>query len=179
MRQQLSKSKLAVVLTAVLLTIANVTVARIENIADAQGLALVGEARMKVLLWKIYDARLYAPNGTWSKEAPYALSLTYLMDLEGERIAERSVQEMRKQGLSDEVTLARWYELLAEIIPNVREQNEIVGLANGKGATQFYLDGEEIGSIPEPAFTEAFFAIWLGEGSSEPELRDQLLGAQR
>ena len=139
---------------------------------------VVGEARMQALFWKIYDAQLYAPGGIWSGDGAYALSLTYLRDLQGQKIAERSVQEIRKQGFSDERTLARWYELLAEIIPDVSDQDEIVGLANESGHTRFYLDGQLLGEIREPAFTRAFFAIWLGERTAEPGLRDQLLGGR-
>jgi hypothetical protein len=148
--------------------------AEIDEIADMQS---VGEARMQVLFWRVYDARLLAPEGRWDAAEPFALSLTYLRSLDGEKIAARSIQEIRGQGFTDEATLARWYEVLARIIPDVQERNEIVGVAGADGATRFYLDGALIGEIREPAFTRAFFAIWLGERSSEPALRDQLLGA--
>ena len=69
-------------------------------------------------------------------------------------------------------------ELLASIIPDVSDQNTIVGVADAQANTRFYLDGELIGEIREPDFTRAFFSIWLGERTSEPELRDQLLGGQ-
>ena len=144
--------------------------------AALEGLDLVGEARMQVLFWNIYDARLYAPDGNFDADASFALSLTYLRDLQGEKIAERSVQEMRKQGFSDERTLARWYEELALMIPDVGDGNEIVGVADAEGSTQFYFDGELIGAFDEPEFTKAFFAIWLDERTSEPQFRAQLLG---
>ena len=147
-------------------------------IPDLETMELVGKARMKVLFWNVYDAQLYAPGGRWSGDGSYALSLTYLRDLYGEKIAERSIQEMRKQGFSDESTLERWFELLASIIPDVSDQNTIVGVADAQANTRFYLDGELIGEIREPDFTRAFFSIWLGERTSEPELRDQLLGGQ-
>ena len=38
---------------------------------------LVGEARLKVLLWKVYDSALYTPSGSWLGAGPYQLSLTY------------------------------------------------------------------------------------------------------
>lgn len=148
------------------------------NIAALESMELVGEARMQVLFWNIYDAQLYAPDGKWSPDDSYALSLTYLRDLQGLKIAERSIQEMRKQGFSDERTLARWYEILASIIPDVGDQSEIVGLADENAHTRFYLDDQLIGEVAEPAFTRAFFGIWLGDKTSEPEFRNQLLGDQ-
>ena len=38
-----------------------------------EGLDLVGEARMQVLFWNIYDARLYAPDGNFDADANFAL----------------------------------------------------------------------------------------------------------
>ncbi len=137
----------------------------------------VGEARLTVLFWDVYDARLYAPEGKWSADSSYALSLTYLRDLDGQKIAERSIKEIREQGFADEITLARWYEMLLAILPDVSDQNQIVGYADGDANTLFYLDGQLIGEIREPEFTRAFFDIWLGEKTSQPKLRDQLLGA--
>ena len=161
---------------AMLLALPTAALASTSPIDELAGMDPVGEARMQVLFWRVYDARLLAPAGRWDAAGPFALSLTYLRSLDGEKIAARSIEEMRGQGFRDETTLARWYETLAGIIPDVNARDEIVGVAGADGATRFYLDGRLIGEVREPAFTRAFFAIWLGEGSSEPELRDQLLG---
>jgi hypothetical protein len=147
-------------------------------IADLDGMQTVGEARMRVLFWDVYDARLLAPEGSYRDDKPFALALTYLRALDGEKIAARSIEEMRRQGVSDEAALARWYVRLAQIIPDVAESDEIVGLAAADGSTRFFLDGEPIGRVEEPGFTRAFFSIWLGEATSEPRLREQLLGVR-
>jgi len=145
---------------------------------ETGAMELVGEARMQALFWKVYDARLYAPNGRWNADDRFALSLTYLRTLSGAKIAERSIQEIRQQGLSDERTLARWYESLAALIPDVQDQDEIIGFVDENAHTSFYLGDELLGTIPEPEFTRAFFAIWLSDETSEPNLRKQLLGDQ-
>ena len=143
---------------------------------EMRGMDLVGEARMRVMFWNVYDARLFAPQGDWSAQKPFALSLTYLRKFRGDRIARRSIVEIRGQGFDDEQTLARWQTQLTAILPDVEAQDEIVGVADEQGHTRFFLDGEPIGDIPDPRFTRAFFAIWLDERTSEPELRAQLLG---
>ncbi len=148
-------------------------------IPEMATLERVGAARMQVLFWNIYDAVLFAPQGTWSDEGPYALALTYLRDLNGQAIAERSIEEIRRQGRTDEQTLRRWQKLLTEIIPDVRERDEITGFADEQAHTRFYLDGRLIGTVEEPEFTRAFFGIWLDETTSEPSLRARLLGDQR
>lgn len=144
-----------------------------RHVPDAD---LVGKARLKVLFWKVYDAELYAPNGDWSADAPFALSLNYLRKLEGEQIAKRTITEMRKQGFEDEVTLARWFDDMRMIIPDVDKNTRITGVADTNQNTLFYSDGELIGEIKDPLFTQKFFDIWLGEKSSQPKMRNKLLG---
>jgi hypothetical protein len=143
---------------------------------DIVGMRVVGEARLRVLFWDIYDARLLAPEGRYASAGPFALELTYLRRLDGEKIAARAIEEIRRQGPRDESVLARWEEALLRIIPDVRSDDTITGIASEDGSTHFLLDGELIGEVEDPAFTRAFFAIWLGEESSEPLLRDRLLG---
>ena len=53
---------------------------------------LVGEARLRVLLWEVYDSALYTPSGRWLGAGPYQLSLTYLRDIPVEQL----IKETRK-----------------------------------------------------------------------------------
>ena len=164
-------------LTALLATAGPVR-AEISKPSPLAGLELVGEARYRVLIWNLFEARLYSPSGSWGGTPPFALSLTYLRKFRGAHIADRSVSEIRDQGFSDEDTLARWHGLLQDLIPDVGVDDQIIGVAEASGATQFYFNGKLIGGIAEPAFTERFFAIWLGERTSAPEVRLGLIGAQ-
>ena len=140
------------------------------------GAALVGSARMRVMFWDVYDANLFAPAGDWQPGQPFALSLAYLRTLRGEAIANRSIEEIRRQGVADEATLARWRELIGEIIPDVDADTELLGIADANQHAIFLRNGEPLGRIEDPAFTRAFFGIWLSEATSEPGLRQRLLG---
>lgn len=137
---------------------------------------VVGEAQLRVMFWKIYDAKLAAPNGEWKKDTPFALSLTYLRDFDGEEIASRSVDEMRDIGYEDEVLLAKWFEQMRSVFPNVLEGENITGVMDNQQHTHFYYDGNLLGSIEDQSFGQAFFDIWLNEKTSEPKMRKQLLG---
>ena len=139
---------------------------------------LVGQARMTYLFWDVYDARLYAPAGQWQANTPFALELNYLRDLDGEAIAKRSVEEIRKQGFSDEAVLARWYQQLSAILPDVKKGTRLTGVVDQNKHTRFYLDGQPLAEVNEPLFSIWFFNIWLSEATSEPKLRSQLLGEQ-
>lgn len=138
---------------------------------------LVGEGRLKFLFWSVFDAALYAPGGIWSEDKPFALSLSYLRDLKGEDIVEASIDEMRKQAMDDEATLKRWGEEMAKIFFDVDDQTTLTGIVDQDGHTLFYRNGEPAGVIRDPDFSRRFFDIWLGEKTSEPKLRAQLIGS--
>ena len=151
---------------------ADLRTARIA-VPDAE---LVGQGRLKVLFWSVFDAALYASGGSWSRDKPFALSLTYLRDLSGESIVSRSISEMRDQGMTDEAALARWSKGMAAIFPNVDDTTTITGVVNEQRHALFYRNGAHIGTIRDPEFSKHFFDIWLGEETSQPKLRTQLLG---
>ena len=73
-------------------------------------LVLLGESRLSVFFWDIYDARLYVQGKTYDPDKPFALSLTYLRDFSGSDIAERSIEEIRQQGFGQilVVEFPRW-----------------------------------------------------------------------
>lgn len=165
---------------ALLLILADSTMADFQtarrHIPSAE---LVGKARMEYLFWDVYDAELYAPEGVWRENQPFALSLRYLLELDGEAIASRSVSEIREQGFDDEATLNRWYELMRATFPDVDKNTRITGIMDQEKHTRFFSNGDLIGEVREPLFSKWFFNIWLSEKTSEPELRERLLGANK
>ena len=142
-------------------------------------LVLLGESRLQVLFWEIYDASFYATNGVYDPEKSFALSLTYLRGFSGSDIAQRSVDEIRRQGFSDETVLASWMAQLDAIFPDVVEGDRITGISQPSEGTRFFLNGEWIGTITDQNLSRRFFDIWLSEKTSEPGMRDLLLGINR
>ncbi|KAF7764768.1 hypothetical protein PCIT_b0832 [Pseudoalteromonas citrea] len=135
-------------------------------------------SRMTYLFWDVYDATLYAPNGKYSTSRPFILKLEYLRDLEGEDIAQRSIEEMQKQGYADKQKLALWLDSMKTIFPNVRNGTQLLGVRNAAGESVFYSENKLLGKIKDPDFTTHFFNIWLSEKTSEPEMRKELLAIQ-
>ena len=136
----------------------------------------VGSGRLSVLLWDVYDATLYAPQGKWNANAPYALSIHYFREIEGADIAERSIEEIRKQGFVDEIKLGKWHTQMRQIFPDVQNGTELTAVFTADTSTNFYAGGKYIGSITGAEFGTHFFNIWLSEKTSEPALRQKLLG---
>ncbi|MDA0781542.1 MAG: chalcone isomerase family protein [Rickettsiales bacterium] len=137
---------------------------------------IIGSSKFKVMFWHVYDASLYSTDGKFSFDKTFALKLDYKRKLEGEKIAERSAEEMRKIGFNDEVTLAGWFSQMRSIFPNVDNGNYITGIYIPGENTIFYMDGKKIGEISDKEFGKWFFGIWLSKKTSEPELRSKLLG---
>lgn len=138
--------------------------------------SVVGRGTLSYAFFDIYDATLYAPQGKWDRSKPFALSITYNWPLEGKSIADRSVQEMRKQGFQDEVKLATWNAQMKSIFPDVRQGTVLTAVHAPGSKTLFYQDNKPIGTIKGDEFGRYFFDIWLSEKTSAPELRRNLLG---
>jgi len=136
---------------------------------------LVGKARLKVMFWRVFDAELYAPEGSFRADRPYALSLSYLREIQSADIVSKSMQEIRSQGQHSRDQLNNWKTQLTQIIPDVDKRTTITGVRDEQEHTRFYRNGAPIGGIDDPLFTRAFFNIWLGENTSEPEVRKKLL----
>jgi len=146
-----------------------------KHVPDA---LLVGKARMNVMMWDVYDASLFAPDGQFSWNQPFALKLVYLRDLAGMKIADRSIEEIRRQGFTDEATLVRWHAQLAEIIPDVQDGTSLTGIYTPGQETIFFNQEREIGRISDPDFGPKFFGIWLSDKTSAPDIRKKLLSGQ-
>jgi hypothetical protein len=137
---------------------------------------LHGSATLRFLGMKVYDIRLWRSTGEFTRAAPHALELVYAMNFSARDIAARSVEEMRKLGVEDPVRLTRWEQALAQMLPDVRKGERLVGVAVPGRGVQFYHGSRWLGSIDEPDFVAAFFDIWLSDATSAPALRRQLLG---
>ncbi|WP_417686400.1 chalcone isomerase family protein [Roseibium sp.] len=140
--------------------------------------ALVGEGRLTFLGFRIFDAELYAPAGTYSPDKPFALKLTYLRAFTGKAIAEQTAKEMKRQGMKDGERLDRWIGQLEAILPNVSKGQSITGVRDATGNTVLYAGNRKLGTIRDTEFTRRFFGIWLGRNTNDQGLRNKLVGAR-
>jgi len=141
------------------------------------GAQQVGQGVFKRLGWSIYEARLYAPDGRFDPNKPYALSLTYERTIAGDRLVQASLDEMRKLG-APVGERPEWAAALAKVLPSVSKGVTLTGVYRpGEGAT-FYQQDIETGRIDD-ALARSFFGVWLDPRTSEPALRQALLGAQK
>jgi hypothetical protein len=150
-----------------------------EVAAALPGARLLGSDLLRFLGLQIYEARLWVgtqpPAADWAA-VPYALELRYARSLKGALIAERSLKEMGRQGEIAPADAERWLGRMKQIFPDVAEGDRITGLNLPGAGARFLFNGKPCGEVLEPAFARRFFGIWLAPQTSEPAMRDTLLG---
>ena len=147
-----------------------------QLLREAPELRPLGRGEMRWFGLHLYDATLWSTSDAWSPGQKYALAIEYVRDIPRGRLVESSISEMRRLGVWDEDKLARWEKALTRVFPDVKRGERIVGVhLPGKGAI-FYHQGQPTGTVDDPEFADAFFAIWLDPRTREPSLRKALLG---
>ncbi|PLX77356.1 MAG: hypothetical protein C0607_01690 [Azoarcus sp.] len=144
----------------------------------AGGMRPLGGGEMRWFGFKVYDAALWVPTGAgWSEDGMFALAIRYARDIEGERLVDTSIDEMRRMGFADEARLATWREMLARALPSVAAGETLVGLRLPGAGARFWHEGQATAAFADPDLARAFFAIWLYHRTREPGLRERLLGS--
>lgn len=150
---------------------------RSASSADAAGeLKKVGEARLRVLLWSIYDSRLYTPDGDYREGIrPLRLEIEYLRSVKASALVERTRQEWDAMGRSHP-RQEDWLARLDRLWPDIQAKDVLALQIAEDNVATFLHNGRIIGRIDDPAFGQQFIDIWLSPDSTRPELRQALLG---
>jgi hypothetical protein len=150
--------------------------------AALPGARLRGQGQLRFLGMLVYDARLWSPLDVTPAQAldqPLALELRYARALRGAAIAERSLIEMRRGDEPiDDAQAARWLEQLQSLMPDVRAGDRLTGVLRPGRGMRLYLNAQPVGEVPDATFARRFFAIWLAPHTSQPALRETLLGSR-
>ena len=144
--------------------------------ADTGPLQMVGEARLKVMFWPVYDSRLYSPDGSYeSGQRPLRLDIEYLRDIDAEDLVAHTRKEWERLEVAD-ASRQPWLDTLGRLWPDVGENDVLSLVVDEQERSTFLLNGEPLGEIVDPEFGENFLGIWLSPDTSRPELRLSLLG---
>jgi hypothetical protein len=136
-----------------------------------------GRGRLTWWGFDVYDAALWTTRGFRVNQYaghPFVLELTYQRNFSAAEISRVSLQEMRRHGEIDPAQADRWQAQLAAVLPDVKRGDRIAGVHRpGQGAA-FFHNGRLAGEVTDPQFSRLFFAIWLGDATSAPALRQAL-----
>ena len=137
---------------------------------------IVGKARFKVFLFKIYDATLFAPNGQFDPDGVYALRLSYLVDASKAQIVKRSLVEMDRQTKAGEAQLKIWKVFLDASFRDLKDGESATAIHNRDGSITFYLNDVEGETINDADFADAFMNIWLSDKAKDLDFSLALRG---
>ncbi len=153
-----------------------------EVLAELPGARLQGSGRLRYMGFQVYGIRLWTgrqPAGDDWAAVPLALEIGYARAFKGADIAERALSEMRRQSDIAPAQGERWLAAMRAAFPDVVAGDRLTGVQRLKtdgAAARFFLNGKPTSEVADAPFTRLFFGIWLSARSSEPALRDALLG---
>lgn len=146
-------------------------------VAGMPALKAIGGGLLRMFGFRIYNAYLWTPGGAaFDHRKPYVLDIHYLRDFSAKQLAERSIDEMRDQGVGHDGVYRKWIAEMQRVFADVKEGDRLTGVATAARTAKFFYNGTYRGEIADADFTDAFFGIWLSEKTSQPRMRNQLLG---
>lgn len=148
-----------------------------EALPQAQPL---GSGDLRWFGLRVYTANLWSERKPFDARAPFALELTYHLDISRQRFVDTSIDEIRRLSgnrLPAE-KLRRWENEMSRAFTDVKAGDQLIGVYLPNEGCRFYSRSKLLAEIRDPEFANAFFAIWLDERSRKKELRAQLLGVR-
>lgn len=139
----------------------------------------VGEAKLKLLFWDVYNSSLYSKTGEYQAEQfPQMLKIDYLRDINAKDLIKRTQDEWEKLGIKKEV-FKPWIPLLRDIFPNIKKGNTLMLSVGENNQSEFFFNDKTIGKITDPSFGVSFLRIWVDKDCSFPNVRDKLIGVRK
>ncbi len=138
----------------------------------------LGQTRLRVWGFQIYDARLWVAPGFRAQrfdQHAAALELTYLRAFASADIAARSITEMRRSADISPAQAAQWQKDMQRVFPDIKPGDRLLGIHKPGVGASFWFNGQAVGEIADAAFARLFFGIWLSPQTSEPAMRKALL----
>jgi hypothetical protein len=137
-----------------------------------------GSGAMSFLGVRVYEARLWAPAPVLGDAArhPLALELIYARNIKGDLIISSSLREMQRVGKFTPEQSERWTRAMTPLFPDIKPGDRLTGVQRPGQSARFFYNGTLRGEVADAEFARLFFGIWLSPRTSDPQLRQQLLG---
>jgi len=145
------------------------------NCAVASEMKFIGQGALKVLFFEVYDIRLLADSKPFSWKNKFQLEFEYKREVKKETVIESSIKEMHRQSSVLDKDINKWQEYLEISIKSVQEGSQATVTWNPSGQITFHYQNSNPTTIEDENFARAFLNIWLGDETSQPKLRSQLL----
>jgi len=136
----------------------------------------VGSAQFSVLFWDIYNSHLFTKSGRYEENSDQDVifKIEYLKDISADELIKRTVEQWQHLNYKKSDYEA-FIPRLKSLWPNISAGDSLTLYRNNQ-STEFYFNNMNIGVIDNEEFYKLFLAIWLSPDTSEPELRQSLIG---
>ena len=142
------------------------------------GLQKLGEGRLTYFGISLYTASLWSESAVGAPDPaaePVMLEINYERNISRDRIMKVTRKEWRRLKVANTAQQRVWLSDLEALLPDIKRGDVLSSLTIPGEETRFYYAGQEIGRIEDPAFGEAFLAIWLDPRTRAAKLREALL----
>ena len=149
-----------------------------SNANDLREFKIVGESRFEYYFWDVYDAKLSSPTGQYKfGQHPSQLSLTYLRDFAAKDIVKATNEQWEYLGKKE--LMGKYDDALIALWPDIKEGETLTFITDINGKGTFFHDDKKLGGLDDITFADNFLAIWLSPDTSEPVMRNQLIGKSK
>lgn len=146
------------------------------NVLDKTLVKLVGEAQFSMLFWDIYHSQLFTPSGEFDDVIPGTVfEIKYQRNISQSDLIERTIEQWQHLGFSEE-TYQAYPPVLAALWPDITKGDKLT-LVVSERSSDFYFNERFLGRVNDDSFAQIFLAIWVSPNTSQPKLRQQLIGA--
>ena len=103
-------------LLAFIILVSGISLASEAQQEGFQSPKLIGEGTLKVLMWEVYDLRLYTDGASFSGKNKFMLSFDYKRELQKERVIAASLKEFILQPKVKDQDIETWEVYLEQVI---------------------------------------------------------------
>ena len=137
----------------------------------------VGNAIFSVLFWDLYKSQLSTGSGKYPQSSNHdnlIYKIDYLKDVTAVDLVDYTIEQWQHLAVSEQL-YKDYLPQLKAIWPNIKAGDSLA-LVVKNNSSAFYHNGELLGAMDGENFAPLFLDIWLSKETSEPKLREQLLG---
>ena len=151
----------------------------LNRLIEQHNFIATGESTFSLLFWDLYKSKLMTTTGDYPisiENEKLIFHIEYLADIKSQDLIERTIEQWQHIGLKESEYL-KYVKTLESIWPNIVEGDSLALLMQTQKSV-FYYNDEYLATIEDPNFGQIFIDIWLSKSTSQPSLREELLGEQ-
>jgi cell wall-associated NlpC family hydrolase len=139
-------------------------------------LRLQGEGTLRIIGFRIYNARLWVPGAGFTFDNDFALDITYAQGTDKQGLVLATVPELGRFMPPNSPKLDQWTNDLRRVYPDIEAGDRFIAVwRKDQNVTRFFHNDKPTGDVMGVDFGKAFFSIWLDPQTRRPELRRALL----